>query len=169
MIRALLFLLLLPLQAAAQDIDAAPFRDRFAACLAQADSAEALRSCKDVVADACQSESEGGQSTLGITTCYQIEAALWDEALNADWPGHMARAKASDDAYGDRQNGVFARYAETLLAAQRAWIAWRDAECSLSYASWGDGSMRNIAASTCMAHLTADRVIGLREMTGAFR
>ena len=37
--------------------------------------------------------------------------------------------------------------ADTLLAAQRAWIAFRDAECTLAYDRYGSGSMRVIAAA----------------------
>ena len=168
MTRIFVFLFLLATPAAAQIADPDMFRPRFDACVSGVESASDLASCKNLAANLCQAEVEGGQTTLGITDCNQVEAALWDDLLNADWPKHRAWAKVGDDAERPYFNGQFTDCAETMLKAQRAWIAFRDAECALVYASWGSGSMRNIAASACMADMTADRVIALRQLTEGY-
>jgi uncharacterized protein YecT (DUF1311 family) len=56
----------------------------------------------------------------------------------------------------------FANRAESLQAAQRAWIPLRDADCSLEYAMWGSGSMRQIASADCGMRLTGERAIYLK-------
>ena len=168
MIRTFVFLFLLATPAAAQFAEPDMFRARFDACVSGADTASGLASCKNLAANLCKAEIEDGQTTLGITSCNQVEAALWDDLLNADWPKHRTWAKAGDDAERPYFDGQFTNRAETLLTAQRAWIAFRDAECALAYASWGSGSMRNIAASACMADMTADRVIALRQITEGY-
>ena len=56
----------------------------------------------------------------------------------------------------------FANRADSLLAAQRAWIVLRDADCGLEYAMWGSGSMRQIAGAGCRMQRTAERTIYLK-------
>ena len=53
---------------------------------------------------------------------------------------------------------------EALRDAQRAWIAFRDAECAMEYAAWGTGSIRSIAGADCMMSLTAERTVRLIEL-----
>ena len=111
---------------------------------------------------------EDGHSTLGMTSCLSAEADVWDRYLNAEYKETRAYMKAADideaEYFPD-----FARRVETLLAAQRAWIAFRDAECDLAYAEWGSGSMRNIAYADCRMQMTAERTIRLRAMREAFQ
>lgn len=51
---------------------------------------------------------------------------------------------------------------EIVENAQRAWLAFREAECLMAYAGWGGGSMRNIASSACDLRMTAERAVALR-------
>jgi len=165
MIPAALLAAVLAMPASAQTADPAPYRDRFDDCVAMADAARALNACRDLPAQACMEEEADGQSNLGMTACTAMEARLWDDLLNADWPDHTGWAEAGDASesmhFGDR----FSDRAEWLLKSQRAWIAFRDAECTLRYARWGSGSMRHPVAAACRAEMTADRVIELRALT----
>ena len=102
--------------------------------------------CIGQAANACQSDP-GGSSTIGITQCNQREASWWDGYLN--------------DSYADLQANLDPTAFASLKKAQRAWIAFRDADCSFQYARWGDGSMRNIAHSSCMLQQTAQRALSL--------
>lgn len=132
------------------------------ACLAAA-PAEARAGCIGKVSDACIAGAEGGETTLGMSMCMADEAEVWDRLLNAEYRKTMARAKAmdSDEAESFPQ---FANRAVALRDAQRAWIAFRDAECALAYAEWGAGSMRHIAGSECVMRMTAQRALELRAM-----
>jgi len=49
-----------------------------------------------------------------------------------------------------------------LRDAQRAWIAYRDANCAMEYGLWGAGSMRQIAGADCQMRMTAERMLELR-------
>ncbi|UWQ17831.1 lysozyme inhibitor LprI family protein [Jannaschia sp. M317] len=165
MMRALCCLVLCAAPAAAE-VPAPPrWQAQFDACVAAADAAQDLAQCKGLAARLCMDTTEGGHTTLGMTECNAMETGLWDDLLNADWPAHRAWAEAEDaeDAkfFGDQ----FSARAASLLAAQRAWIAFRDAECGLDHAIWGSGSMRHIIHSACMSEMTADRVIRLRGLT----
>jgi uncharacterized protein YecT (DUF1311 family) len=105
-------------------------------------------------------EEPGGYSTAGMATCTFDEADAWDVLLNRYY-GH-ARVLARDLDAGDQEN--FPEYsvrAETLLAAQRAWITFRDANCAAEYAQGGSGTIRQLFGASCHLHMTAKRAIWL--------
>ncbi len=124
--------------------------------------------CLGRMSQTCMDDQEGGHSTLGMTSCLSAEADVWDGFLNDEYKATMAWAKAADEdeaVYFPE----FAKRAEALRDAQRAWIAFRDAECGLSYATWGSGSMRNIAFSDCRMQMTAERTLELRAVREGFQ
>jgi uncharacterized protein YecT (DUF1311 family) len=55
---------------------------------------------------------------------------------------------------------------DALRDAQRAWIAFRDADCAARYAMWQDGTIRTIVGANCHLTMTAQRTIELRDMRG---
>lgn len=119
--------------------------------------------CIGALSDACQTGTAGGSTTLGITECAMRETAAWDVLLNEEYRAVRAGAKAADAAEA-QHFPEFARRVISLRDAQRAWIAFRDAECALAYAEWGSGSMRGIAAAHCQLEMTAERTFTLRAM-----
>lgn len=136
-------------------------------CYASAETTKALTACIGTMSTTCMEEQDGGQTTLGMSACLSGETQVWDKYLNAEYKATRASMKAAD-ADEAEYFPEFARRVETLLAAQRAWIAFRDAECDLAYAEWGAGSMRNIAYGDCRMQMTAKRTIRLRDMRKAF-
>ena len=99
---------------------------------------------------------------LDMNLCAAIDFDAADAQLNAAWPGVLAHARAQDrDALpGDRRPGVAVR----LLEAQRAWITFRDAHCTVeSYQARG-GSMEPLLYNGCRAHLTRQRVAQLHAL-----
>jgi len=130
-------------------------------CYGEAEENDARQLCIGVLSGTCIREDDAGNSTLGISQCNNSEAQVWDDLLNDEYRQTMGWAKAMD-ADEAENFPEFANRAKTLLAAQRAWIAFRDTECELEYALWGSGSMRNIAGSGCIMRLTARRTIELR-------
>ena len=97
-----------------------------------------------------------------MNQCLAHEADAWDVVLNRLWPKLMTQAQEVDAANqvdSGSASLTLDSAAETLRAAQRAWIVFRDAECRHNYASWGAGSFRTIAHSACRLDLTAHRVI----------
>ena len=95
--------------------------------------------------DQCLERPEG-QSTAGMIGCIGQELEIQDKALNA------AYAKAMSDL-NDRQKA-------RLRTAQRAWVAFRDANCaSLQDGDWG--TLSRITANACVLRMTVERTIVL--------
>ena len=87
-----------------------------------------------------------GQSTAGMINCSDDETKLQDAALNT--------------AYRATMKDLNPRQKAKLLAAQRAWIAFRQAECaSMEDEDWG--TLSRVIAAGCFLHMTAQRVLDL--------
>lgn len=123
-------------------------------CFAAAGPGEVAPVCLGNAAGACQ--SQGFDTTIGISQCIQAETAVWDQILNREY-------KAVRGAFQGRFAGQ-TPLNDMLLGAQRAWIAYRDAECALAYGRYADGTLRSIVAANCMMVMTAQRAIELRDM-----
>ncbi|MGC8202905.1 lysozyme inhibitor LprI family protein [Aliiroseovarius sp. PTFE2010] len=146
----LLFLLLWPVAASGQT----PWVDQpfISACYANAPAGQTAPPCLRQAADACQT-APGNGTTHGIAGCLQAETSVWDALLNAAYQAKMSTLALQEPHLPDQ-----------LRAAQRAWIAFRDAECDLNYELWGGGSMRSIAAADCLLAETAERALELRDL-----
>ena len=90
--------------------------------------------------------SPDGASTYGAIMCTQKELGIQDQRLNATYRKTMAELN-------DRQKAK-------LVAAQRAWIAFRDAECA-SYHDEDWGTMSQVVAAGCVVRMTVQRTIDL--------
>ncbi len=85
-------------------------------------------------------------STAGMVQCMAAENELQDKKLNARYRAVMAELNAGQQA--------------KLKAAQRAWIAYRDAWCEAQYDNeWG--SLSTIVANNCVMDMTITRTIDL--------
>lgn len=116
--------------------------------------------CIGAFAQTCMQQEDGGETTLGMSTCAQSASKVWDRLLNREY----ARAKNWAVAMDEQEAEHFPEFAnrvKRLLDAQRAWISFRDTDCALAYAIWGSGSMRHIAGSNCFLQSTAERTIEL--------
>ena len=159
--------LALPVQAVATEHEVATYGAVLESCYAVAEDG-AHAACIGKMAESCMESEEGGYSTLGMVYCTNAETQVWDRYLNREYKVTLDALKDMDadeaEFFPD-----FAKRAETLRAAQRAWIAFRDAECGLAYAMWGSGSMRNIAAVNCQLEMTAKRTLELRDLGSEMR
>ena len=133
--------------------DGAPAIDESAveACLADAvDDQSPL--CLGAQVKACTAASPEGDTTIGMTSCIQAETKAWDDLLNREYT-------ALRDLWSDRPAVI-----DRLTQAQRAWIAFRDADCALTYERWDGGSIRSVAAANCQMVATARRAMQLHNM-----
>lgn len=165
MIRSLTLIALLPTAAMAEPqpavLELMPYMDGVAPCLEAAESEAMAQACIGQGAGICMNAEDQNQTTLGMVFCLSAEEEAWDRLLNSEYRSTMAALRSMDDQ--DRETfPEFANRADSLRAAQRAWIPLRDADCSLEYAMWGAGSMRNIAGADCGMRLTAERAIYLK-------
>jgi uncharacterized protein YecT (DUF1311 family) len=145
---------------AAQD-RAAPPVAAVGACLDAAErDPEAERACIGAPALACIDADPAAETTVGMTACYAAEADAWDAILNATYAEIVALSAAL--AAADAAAGGAPIDQEALLrTAQRAWVAFRDADCAQEAAHWGEGSMRQVAGAQCLMARTATRTLEL--------
>lgn len=81
-------------------------------------------------------------STMQMVECLSRLTATWDKRLND------AYQQALKDAASNEQR-------EQLRKAQRAWIAYRDANCL--YYRMGEGTIAKLDAGECMRSMTESR------------
>ncbi len=108
-------------------------------------------------------------STLGLALLGHPGAALSQECNPADESQAgmnicaAAGFKAEDARLNKTYRKIVARLADDpngkklLLAAQRDWIAFRDAECAFATAGSAGGSIHPMLVSDCLAGLTKAR------------
>lgn len=91
--------------------------------------------------------SPDGQSTVGMIDCIGQELKLQDARLNA--------------AYRKAMMGLTPGEKERLKAAQRAWVAFRDADCGALEDPEQWGSISRINANQCALDRTIARTVEL--------
>lgn len=99
-----------------------------------------------------------------MNLCFLREFEGVDAEMNAQWKLTAAASKAADRELqpDDRQP----RHFPTLLAAQRAWLTYRDRHClGASFEARG-GSLAPTLDSLCRIELTRDRTRQLKAMVG---
>jgi uncharacterized protein YecT (DUF1311 family) len=149
--------------AAAQDADAALALVR--SCLGAAGARADATACRGAYARDCAATTEGGDTTLGIAACATAETEAWDRLLNEAYAELVLLARRR--ALLDAEAGLEPPPLEDMLReAQRAWIAFRDADCEQEYAIWGRGSQRQVAGAFCLMDRTATRVLELQAKLG---
>ncbi len=155
MIRIFLILMLFGAPVAAQEylVD----RDAVLACFEATAGNPNPPGCIGAAAEMCMEQSDGGYATVGMASCVSAETEIWDELLNTVYGDLRADMGALDaDAINSGQSRV-----EALRDAQRAWIAFRDADCAFNWAIFQEGTMRSLISTGCMLDMTSDRVLEL--------
>ncbi|WP_292288044.1 lysozyme inhibitor LprI family protein [Marivita sp.] len=130
-------------------------------CFATTETGAFFPACLGQASGQCQ-DLPGGSTTIGIAECIAAETAEWDTILNEEY---QATQKVNESADTDGLSQVMDR-SDALRDAQRAWIAFRDADCGARYAMWQNGTIRTIVAANCHLTMTAQRAISLRDMRG---
>ncbi len=107
------------------------------------------QSCIGTVSGPCMETPEGA-TTIGMSECLGREIDWWDQRLNT--------------RYAALRAGMDEQSAAALRDAQRAWIAFRDAECDFHYTYWREGTIRSTFYFNCLLDMTARRVIELEQV-----
>ncbi|GAB5347365.1 lysozyme inhibitor LprI family protein [Alteriqipengyuania sp. 357] len=102
-------------------------------------------------------DCDNAMTQMAMNICAGREYQASDRELNAVWKKAASRAKETDKAVG---GGTQHR---ELLAAQRAWLTYRDAHCSFEANQYRGGSIMPLIRSTCLTALTEARTKQLRE------
>ena len=128
-------------------------------------SADAYPECNRKAADM------GLQQEMNI--CAHRDFLTADAAMNAQWRltrEHMRERDAQWDPEWDAGQGASEGgrpgFFATLLEAQRAWIAFRDAHCDYSGFEARGGSMEPMLVGYCLEQLTLERIKQLTDPWG---
>lgn len=113
-----------------------------AVLLAGAPAAHAAEPKYSPAYDRCMS-GPGGQTTMGMIECGAAELKAQDARLNRAYQAAQKRLEKP-------------RQKAALQKAQRAWIAFRDADCA-SYLDADWGSLARIEANSCVVDRTIQR------------
>jgi uncharacterized protein YecT (DUF1311 family) len=109
-----------------------------------------------------QDDCANAQNQTQMTICAVRDFVQADAALNAQWKRTAALMQKKDATLKlrDGRSGYYA----VLLAAQQAWIKYRDANCvSDGYAARG-GTMEPMLVAACKAGLTRQRTARLKSL-----
>lgn len=101
----------------------------------------------------------------GLTYCAGVEYDEADKTLNVLWPKIVAEAKRRDADSADyiKDLGVPTNL-ETLRAAQRAWIEFRDRQCELESYEMLGGTAQPMVGLGCQAAMTRARTEDLKNL-----
>ncbi|MBX6317064.1 lysozyme inhibitor LprI family protein [Pigmentiphaga sp.] len=97
-----------------------------------------------------QSDCSNQASQAGMNACAEQALKQSDAELNKTYRAILARLK--DDK----------PLAQRLVSAQRAWIAYRDAECQFSSSLAEGGSSYSMVRAMCLAQQTRARTEALQ-------
>jgi uncharacterized protein YecT (DUF1311 family) len=97
--------------------------------------------------------------TASENQCADIAFQKADKELNVVWPKIKAWAEQNDR---DSDNPGTHDYLKGVMASQRAWLAYRDAECVMAGLPMRGGSGEGPLIGGCRAALTEDRVKNLK-------
>lgn len=94
----------------------------------------------------------GGSPCAGSTTP-EVEQCLAADLARADTELNRYYAAAVTRLSRERETAPLAK----LRASERAWIAYRDAECGAVYEWWGPGTIRGAMMLGCQIRITKAR------------
>ena len=118
----------------------------------QTRAAEVTAAATSPAFSACMDRSGG--VTVAMRDCYAAETQQQDRRLNT--------------VYRQITRDIEAPARTKLLRAQRAWLAYRKAECELAMTPHEGGTLALVTGDDCWLRLTAERVRQLEQHRDAF-
>ncbi|WP_447953086.1 lysozyme inhibitor LprI family protein [Sphingopyxis chilensis] len=108
-------------------------------------------------------DCDNAMAQFELNACAYKEFERADAAMNAQWKltsAHMKKVDADVDRTQDNRPGYF----DTLLAAQRAWLTYREQHCASEGYTMRGGSAEPMVISGCQAQLTEARTKQLKDL-----
>lgn len=99
-------------------------------------------------------------NTLEINACLQKQQEQTEAQLNQVYREVLAQISA-ESAQPDSP----AQMKQQFIAAQRAWISFREKDCQAVYTFWSQGTIRNAMYLGCMRSRAEQRIKELQEYT----
>lgn len=105
-------------------------------------------------------DCDNAQTQQDMNYCADKDYQAADAELNAQWKlTKQALAKWDSDLTDDLKGAE-----KALLASQRAWISYRDAQCELEGFSMRGGTAEPLMVSSCLETLTKQRTEELKRL-----
>lgn len=108
-------------------------------------------------------DCDNAMAQFELNACAYKEYERADAAMNAQWKVTAARMKEIDAGF-DRSQDNRPGYFDTLLAAQRAWLTYRDQHCASEGYTMRGGSAEPMVISGCQTQLTEARTKQLQDL-----
>lgn len=102
---------------------------------------------------------ENASSNVEIGNCVYAAYHKADEELNAIWPKVLAYIDGQGE---DMPADALEKWKTTIVAAQKAWVSFKEQDCGAVQYEWWGGSGAGIAQTTCLYAHTAQRVEDLK-------
>ena len=107
---------------------------------------------------------EDAETTYELRICASARVKEAERLLDQQWQATAMRFKDLDAAVAQDEKDAPKAFA-TGLAAQRAWLAYRDAQCRAEYNEYWGGTMAPLAQLNCIDRITRARIAELRQMS----
>ena len=114
-------------------------------------------------AQAPEIDCDNAMAQIELNACAYKAFERADAAMNTQWKLTSARMKEIDAGF-DRSQDNRPGYFDTLLAAQRAWLTYRDKQCASEGYTMRGGSAESMVISGCREQLTKARTKELKEL-----
>ncbi len=111
-----------------------------------------------------------GNSNLEMKECQGAAEQATDALLNRVYQAYVAQlneSAAQEEKHGGTQASPSLEILKRLQGSERAWIVYRDTECSLEATEMLGGSGESLVNSSCTTSVTRDRVLKLIEILNA--
>ncbi|HWV60059.1 MAG TPA: lysozyme inhibitor LprI family protein [Sphingopyxis sp.] len=108
-------------------------------------------------------DCDNAMAQFELNACAYKEYERADAAMNAQWKVTAARMKEIDADF-DRSQDNRPGYFDTLLAAQRAWLTYREQHCAGEGYTMRGGSAEPMVISGCQTQLTEARTKQLKDL-----
>lgn len=99
-----------------------------------------------------------------LNACADIEYDKADKDLNAAYQQLRKKMSDWDKSADETSKGVV----DALVVAQRAWVAFRDANCEVAGFQARGGTMESMLIYTCLADMSTKRAAELRELSDSY-
>lgn len=108
-------------------------------------------------------------SQPAMNQCQQAAAEREDAEMNRVWRQTRAAMDEADReaASGGRLGG--GGYRSSLVAAQRTWLTFRDAECVAESYEWKGGTMQPYTEAQCRVEVTRMRTRQLKALASSVK
>ena len=97
-------------------------------------------------------------ATPDLTECAAKEQKTVEVKLNSTYRKVLKELEQRDDNHQETR--------KKLVAAQRAWIKFREADCDAAYQYYAGGTMRNLVHIGCMQKRAEQRIKELDDFLG---